>query len=175
MLEAILLPGSEDSSDCPFYDERKKGEMAMRLFEQHLVVSDLNRSAQFYEQVLGCTLGLDTKEVRFYWVDADRRSMLGLWQQGGSHNAFAPDTGKMIRDQLPEKVRQLKEVGVEVVDFFGQPTEEGSVHPWVPVVSVYFFDPDGHALEFLSLLPDSPRPGQPVMSWRKWRSVTEEG
>lgn len=32
-----------------FYDERKKG------------VSDLNRSAQFYEQVLGCTLGLDTK------------------------------------------------------------------------------------------------------------------
>src|SRR5699024_11033807 len=105
-----------------FYDERKKGEMAMRLFEQHLVVSDLNRSAQFYEQVLGCTLGLDAKEVRFYWIDANRRSMLGLWQQGGSNNSFAPDTGNILRqhlafqiplNQLPEKVRQLKEVGVE--------------------------------------------------------------
>ncbi|WDL96710.1 hypothetical protein [Alicyclobacillus sp. ALC3] len=41
--------------------------------------------------------------------------------------------------------------------------------------SVYFSDPDGHALELISVLGDEPQPKLGVLSWSKWQeSITNE-
>jgi catechol 2,3-dioxygenase-like lactoylglutathione lyase family enzyme len=88
-------------------------------------------------------------------------------QKGISNNPFGPDTSQVLRQHLAfevpkerfhEAVQMLKKSGVHITDFFGKETEEGSVHPWMPIVSVYFSDPDGHVLELLSKLPDEPQP-----------------
>jgi hypothetical protein len=39
----------------------------------------------------------------------------------------------------------------------------------MPAASVYFDDPDGHSLEFISMLDEPPRPDQGFMSWSEWR------
>ncbi|GGE03353.1 glyoxalase [Marinithermofilum abyssi] len=154
----------------------------MRLFEQHLVVSDLKRSAVFYEEILGFQLGLNAGEILFYWIDPSHHSMLGLWQKGKSNNPFGPDTSQVLRQHLAfevpkerfhETVQMLKNSNVQINDFFGEETEEGSVHPWTPIVSVYFSDPDGHVLEILSKLPDEPRPNWNPMSFSEWRQRLE--
>ncbi|PTM56806.1 VOC family protein [Desmospora activa] len=161
----------------------------MQLVEQHLVVSDLKRSTDFYEKKLGFTLGYDTgNNILFYWLDPEHQSMLGLWQQGSAGNgpdSSGPDTSQIIRQhlafQLPlpqfhETVQRLKEDGLQITDFFGNETEEGSVHPWMPIVSVYFPDPDGHVLELLSFLPEQPRPDWPAMSYSEWQQrIADKG
>jgi lactoylglutathione lyase len=40
---------------------------------------------------------------------------------------------------------------------------------WMPAVAVYFQDPDGNLLEFLSMLDEPPAPDVGVVSWSQWR------
>ena len=54
------------------------------------------------------------------------------------------------------------------LDFSGNPTKEPVVLGWMPAASLYFYDPDGNLLEFLSMLPDSPEPLLGVVSWSHW-------
>lgn len=56
-----------------------------------------------------------------------------------------------------------------MTDFFGDDTEEGSVHPWIPIVSAYFPDTDGHVLELVSTLPYQPQPDWPHMRDSEWK------
>ena len=95
--------------------------------------------------------------------------MLGLWETGtmpitlSQHVAFEvslPDLHK-----APERLRQA---GIEARDFAGQLTEEPVVLAWMPAASVYFHDPDGNFLEFITMLPDGPRPDLGVLPWSKW-------
>ena len=51
----------------------------------------------------------------------------------------------------------------------GAPIEEPEVLCWMPAASVYFDDPDGHSLEFISMLDESPRPELGRVSWSEWR------
>jgi hypothetical protein len=104
-------------------------------------------------------------------------------QKGKSNNPFGPDTSQVLRQHLAfevpkerfhEAVQMLKKSGVHITDFFGKETEEGSVHPWMPIVSVYFSDPDGHVLERLSKLPDEPQPDCYPMSYSEWRQTIEK-
>ena len=39
---------------------------------------------------------------------------------------------------------------------------------WMPAASLYFHDPDGNQLEFLSMLPDAPEPLLGVVGWSRW-------
>jgi len=39
--------------------------------------------------------------------------------------------------------------------------------------SVFFADPDGNVLEYISMLPDRPRPEPEPVSWREWASGSE--
>src|SRR3954469_22370935 len=69
---------------------------AIRLFEAHLAVRDLERSIAFYRDVIGLPVGLRLAErdAAFLWVGAPGDSMLGLWSLGSaplgitSHVAF---------------------------------------------------------------------------------------
>ena len=62
----------------------------------------------------------------------------------------------------------LKERGIQVRNFLNNGTEEPFVFGWMPAVSIYFSDPDGHSLEFISVLPDEPQPELGVVAWEQW-------
>jgi len=140
------------------------------LYEAHLNVADLDRSMSFYENVVGLELAqvFSERKVAFYWIGG-RKSMLGLWQVGTSpqrlslHIAFAVE----LQDLLKVPAR-LRGVGVEPRDFEGKPSLEPVVLAWMPAAAVYFYDPDGHLLEFLCLLPQAPRPELGVLPWNQW-------
>jgi lactoylglutathione lyase len=38
----------------------------------------------------------------------------------------------------------------------------------MPAAAVYFLDPDGNQLEFITMLPDTPRPELGIVPWRDW-------
>jgi len=39
---------------------------------------------------------------------------------------------------------------------------------WMPAAAVYFRDPDNNLLEFITMLPDPPRPDLGVLPWSDW-------
>lgn len=58
------------------------------------------------------------------------------------------------------------------LDFDSKPTDDPVVLAWTPAVAVYFKDPDGNQLEFLSMLSQDPRPELGVLSWSAWSAAT---
>jgi lactoylglutathione lyase len=141
------------------------------LFETHLTVSNLERSVEFYRDVLHLPLAhvVADRRVAFFWIGAPGKAMLGLWETGSApqkmslHLAFEVGIDDVLAS--PEELRQS---GVAPLDFHGQPTTEPFVLAWMPAVAVYFHDPDGNLLEFLAMLPEPPRPELGVVAWSAW-------
>jgi lactoylglutathione lyase len=141
------------------------------LFESHLTVSDLRRSMAFFDDVLGLEIAqvFPDRKVAFYWIGGRGRSMLGLWEVGTGpqplslHIAFRVDLPDLLRAS-----ESLRAANVTPLDFAGNPTAEPVVFAWMPAASLFFKDPDGNLLEFLSMLPDSPKPNLGVIDWRQW-------
>jgi lactoylglutathione lyase len=144
------------------------------LFEAHLTVSDLERSIAFYRDVLGLKLAhrIPARQVAFFWVPASDKAMLGLWSIGTSplrmrlHIAF-----DVALPQVFESVAALRRAGLTPRSggADGKPIDEPVVLSWMPAASVYFDDPDGHSLEFISMLDEPPRPDLGFVSWSEWR------
>src|SRR5262249_19682045 len=63
----------------------------------------------------------------------------------------------------------LNEHGIEMLGFGGNETHEPTVIGWMPSAQIYFRDPDGHTLEFISILSDPPKPGfnGPYSEWKR--------
>jgi lactoylglutathione lyase len=141
------------------------------LFEAHLTVINLRRSMKFYGETLGLELAseFDEPKVAFYWLGGPGQSMLGLWEAGHGpqrmslHVAFAVNLPDLL--QAP---RTMRNAGIAPLDFARHPTEEPVVLAWMPAAALYFQDPDGNLLEYLSMLPDEPRPDLGVLSWSAW-------
>ena len=147
------------------------------LFETHLTVSDLQRSITFYKDIVGLQLALEVSErnAAFFWVgdNASRRSMLGLWSVGTApiglnlHIAFEVAA---INDLL-DAPKRLKDNGIIPLSFFGKESLEPSVIGWMPAAAVYFRDPDGHLMEYLTMLDDKERRAElGIVGWSEWLS-----
>jgi lactoylglutathione lyase len=144
------------------------------LFEVHLPVSDLERAVSFYRDRLHLALAhmVPERQAAFFWIPSTGSAMLGLWGAGAGpqqmtlHVAF----NAAVADVLGAPA-QLEREGITPLGFDGLPTREPVVLAWMPAVSVYFKDPDGHMLELLAMLPDRPRSGLSIVSWSAWRAM----
>jgi len=143
------------------------------LFETHLTVRDLDRATGFYRDVLGLKLAhlIPARGVAFFWIGQPGQAMLGLWSVGTSplsmrlHTAF-----DVALEHVIASVDRLRHAGLTPRSGSGEPIEEPVVLAWMPAASVYFDDPDGNSLEFIAMLPDTPRPelGRiPLSAWRE--------
>ena len=144
------------------------------LFEAHLTVSDLDRSISFYRDVLGLPLAhvIAERNVAFFWVPTPDKAMLGLWSVGTSplrmrlHIAF-----DVTLEHVIDSVARLRAAGLTPLSPDHVPVDEPTVLAWMPAASVYFDDPDGHSLEFIAMLPDTPRPDLGWVAWSQWRRM----
>jgi lactoylglutathione lyase len=141
------------------------------LFETHLTVRDVGRSLAFYRDVVGLppALELPERNAAFMWVGDPGRSMLGLWGIGSSVNSLTLHVAfEVALDDLLGAPDRLRASGVTPLSFGGEETAEPDVLAWMPAAAVYFTDPDGHLLEYLTMLDDEPRPEAGVVSYSEW-------
>jgi catechol 2,3-dioxygenase-like lactoylglutathione lyase family enzyme len=148
------------------------------LYEAHLTVASLERSIAFYRDIIGLELAyvIPERHVAFFWVGGRERSMLGLWSIHTSpnqlklHIAFNVTEADVVRS-----VEALQAKGITPRDGAGAAIEEPTVFPWMPAAAVYFDDPDGHALEYIAILPDAPRRDiNGVMPLSVWRALVRK-
>jgi len=142
------------------------------LFESHLTVGSLEGSMEFYGGVLNLALAhlMPDRKVAFYWLGGLGTSMLGLWEVGTTPQRLNLHTALHVDlPDLLEAPQRLRSANVTPLDFWNNPCDDPSVLAWMPAASVYFHDPDGNLLEFLSMLPDEPCPELGVIGWKRWK------
>ena len=113
------------------------------VFEVALKVKDLDVSSKFYQEVLGFKKGLydEARRWLFLWV-GENTGMVVLQEDKGDwplqHFAFSVDESAL--DQLKEALerRNIQVDGPVLLE-------------WMNAASLYFADPDGHALEFCAI------------------------
>ena len=152
-------------------------EMIKGLYETHLLVEDLDRSIQFYGHVLGLEQCYFEEERRasFFWIGQPKAAMLGLWEKpkeeiSKQHFAFRCE----LEDVLYKSVSFLKERNVKPYNFLKDRTERPMVFAWMPALSIYFDDPDGHSLEFIAILDGKARPSAGVISYEDWLKLEDD-
>lgn len=148
----------------------------MQLYETHIPVADTKISETFYRAVVGLPFAYrdPARDIVFLWVDKKEKGMVGLWgpttgfgRQSGvitpCHFAFAVSFEELLR-----AIDKLNERGIETRGFGGPPSREPSVIGWMPSAQIYFRDPDGHSLEFITILPNLPNPSfnGPYSEWK---------
>jgi len=152
--------------------------MIRGLFETHINVSDYKISGEFYERVLDLILLHEdpARRSKFYWVGRPGEAMFGIREHYPSplvqrqHFAF-----RVALEDLEKARARLEDRGVETTNFFGEKDAPLSVFPFMPAVSLYFDDPDGHSVELLAMLGDAPRPELAILPWPEWERICGRG
>jgi hypothetical protein len=85
------------------------------------------------------------------------------------HVAFAVGLGELLGS-----FEKFKAAGIEALDFARRPTREPVVLAWMPAAAVYFHDPDGNLLEYVTTLPDVPRAELGVVPWSRWLEISRD-
>ncbi|MCW3169087.1 VOC family protein [Chryseobacterium sp. 09-1422] len=150
--------------------------MIKGLYETHIQVSNLENSIQFYTEVLGLKLAHmdETRPIAFLWIGDQKESMLGLWEQKENlqtrHFAFSADTN----DILNYSVDFLKTKNLQPYNFMKNGSIQPMVFAWMPALAIYFNDPDGNQLEFISILEGVGKPELGVISYQEWMEKSSE-
>jgi catechol 2,3-dioxygenase-like lactoylglutathione lyase family enzyme len=115
------------------------------VYEVAIRVHDLQRAEAFYRNVLGLTEGLrdEKRPWVFLWAGGPA-GMIVLQEDKGAwptqHVAFTVADADLTR-------------ATEALQAHGVAVRGPIFHAWMPARSVYFSDPDGHALELCAPLP----------------------
>ena len=145
----------------------------MHLYEAHLPVSDTEVAQRFYIEIVGLPFAHSdlTRDIVFLWAGADRNSMLGLWGPSTTPGREFHECHIAFNVSLVELLatgQRLNAAGIQTRNFAGEKTTEPSVIGWMPSAQLYFHDRDGHLLEFITLLDESPEP-EFVGSLAEWK------
>ena len=147
--------------------------MILGLFETHINVTNLERSMQFYGEILGLELGNfeEERRVAFYWLGGRGEAMLGIWEKPANevqrqHFAFRSSIEHILKARS-----YLEERGIEPRNFLNNGTKQPMVFAWMPALAIYFQDPDGHSLEFISMIKGKARPELGVMTLDVWETL----
>jgi lactoylglutathione lyase len=145
----------------------------LHLYETHLPVTDTEISKRFYVDTVGLEFAYrdPTRDIVFLWIGANKRSMLGLWGPGTSRGSDFHKCHFAIAISLPDLLaagKRLNTLGIQTHNFAGEETTEPSVIGWMPSAQLYFRDPDGHSLEYITLLNQVPDPGF-IGSFSAWK------
>lgn len=145
--------------------------MIKGLFETHLYVENLERSITFYKDILKLEQCYFEEERRaaFFWIGAPKQYMLGLWEKPKDqidirHFAFECDPMWVLHEAIPF----LKKHDLPFHNFLQDGSERPMVFAWMPAISIYFADPDGHSLEFIGILDGKSRPENGIISYEEW-------
>lgn len=145
--------------------------MIKGLFETHIYVEDLERSIDFYSNVLGLTQYLyeADRRIAFFWIGKPQEAMLGIWEKPKKeidvrHFAFRCE----VDDVLNKSVQFLESKNLQPYNFLKSANHDPMVFAWMPAVAIYFNDPDGHALEFIAILDGEARPELGVVTYPGW-------
>lgn len=144
------------------------------LYETHLPVANLQHSIEFYKNTLGleqCAYQ-DSRKLAFFWIGQPQEYMLGIWETPVEnirplHFAFRCEKEFILK----ESAQWLKKRGLQPFNFLKDGTDEPMVFAWMPAISVYFNDPDGHILEFIAVLEEKPLPEMGVLSYKEWKKI----
>jgi len=151
----------------------------MRLYETHLPVANTEVAKDFYTTVVGFPFAYHdpTCDIIFLWAASKEQGMIGLW---GPNTAYGQENGMARKchlafavsfDQLLAAIKKLNECGIKTLGFGGHQTQEPTVIGWMPSAQIYFRDPDGHVLEFITILPDASNP-RLVGAYSDWKKLT---
>ena len=151
--------------------------MIKGLFETHLYVENLEKSIDFYANKLEleqCHTE-DGRRAAFFWIGAPKKFMLGLWEKPKSeidirHFAFECEPEWILKESVP----YLKKRDIPCRNFLKDGTKRPMVFAWMPAISIYFDDPDGHSLEFIGILEGKSKPENGIISYEKWKELEEE-
>jgi len=108
------------------------------IYEIAVKVKDLAVSECFYRDVLGLEVGRRDEERGWLFLRVGQVGMVVLQEDKeewpNAHFAFTVE-----KDEIERAATALQERGIQVI---------GPVcHEWIPAMSVYFSDPDGHDVE----------------------------
>lgn len=109
------------------------------VYEIAIPVRDLARAEAFYREVLGLEAGLRDEARRWLFLRVGGAAGMVVLQETPAgfpslHFAFA-----VAREDVGRAAARLEARGVAI--------DGPHFHAWMPATSVYFPDPDGHALE----------------------------
>lgn len=151
--------------------------MIKGLYETHLFVEHIERSMEFYGDVLGLKLGHfeEKRRAAFFWIGADKQSMLGLWEKPKDeidirHFAFECEPDWILN----ESVQFLKSKNLTSRNFLNDGTDRPMVFAWMPAIAIYFDDPDGHLLEFIGILEGKGKPEIGIISYDRWLALEKQ-
>ncbi|MEP6706877.1 MAG: VOC family protein [Pyrinomonadaceae bacterium] len=113
------------------------------IYEVAIRVKDLARAEKFYREVLELEVGIRDERRNWLFLRAGGNAgMIVLQEDKGEwptqHFAFTVHEADIER-----AAEMLKQKGIAVSD--------PVVHEWMQATSLYFDDPDGHALELLAM------------------------
>ena len=142
------------------------------IYETHLTVRDLDCSVRFYQDKIGLELArvIPERNVAFFWVGGKDAGMLGLWAGSGPMNMQLHFAFRAGKDTVLEACDRLQAQGIQPLGFNGEAVTEPVVIGWMPALSIYFKDPDGHSIEFLHLLDEPSDQAFGVQAYSRWRA-----
>lgn len=153
--------------------------MIKGLYETHLFVENLERSIDFYKNVLNlkqCRFNND-RRTAFFWIGQEKQFMLGLWEKPKAeidirHFAFECDPEWIQNESLDF----LKSHNINHWNFLNDETEGPMVFVWMPAIAIYFSDPDGHELEFIGILEGKSKSDteKRVVTYEEWLKIKDE-
>lgn len=148
--------------------------MIIGLYETHLFVENIERSIDFYANILELEQAHyeDARRAAFFWIGKSKQSMLGLWEKPKAeidirHFAFKCEPDWVLN----ESVAYLKKRGIPCYNFLNDGSQNPIVFAWVPAIAIYFDDPDGHILEFIGVLNGTSKPDNGIISYDRWKTL----